>query len=65
MTGPIVTRRDQPGEPLSDRARGWHGIRNTTTPHVTDNADRLATSPKSLSKVNRMRSSRMAHANTS
>jgi len=65
MTGPIVTRRDQPGEPLSDRARCWHAHTKHHDAAVADNADRLATSPKSLSKVNRMRSSRMAHANTS
>src|SRR5713226_7960295 len=41
------------------------GMRNSTTPHVSGNADALASSPKSLSKVSRMRSSRVAHASTS
>src|SRR5882757_5271986 len=41
------------------------GMRSKTTPHVRGSADPLASSPKSLSKVSRMRSSRAAHASTS
>src|SRR4029450_5389086 len=41
------------------------GVGNKTTPHERGSADPLASSPKSLSKVNRMRSSRAAHASTS
>ena len=65
MAGPIVTRRDQVGEPLANIARLWHRHGNSTTPHVLGNADALASSPKSLSKVSRMRPSRAAHARTS
>ena len=41
------------------------GMRNNTTPHVPGNGDALANSPKSLSKVSRIRSSRAARASTS
>src|SRR5262245_411887 len=41
------------------------GMRNRTTPVVDGKADALARSPKSLSNVSRMRSSRTAQANTS
>jgi hypothetical protein len=41
------------------------GMRSKTTPHVRGGADPLASSPKSLSKVSRMRTSRAAHASAS
>src|SRR5882762_8102283 len=41
------------------------GVRNSTTPHLLGSADALASSPKSLSKVSSVRSSRVAHASTS
>src|ERR1700726_325491 len=41
------------------------GMRNSTTPPVLGSADALASSPKSLSKVSRVRSSRIPHASTS
>jgi len=41
------------------------GMRNNTTPHTCGSADRPASSPKSLSKVSKIRCSRAAHASTS
>ena len=41
------------------------GIRSNTTPQVRGSADPLASSPKSLSKVSKIRCSRAAHASTS
>jgi hypothetical protein len=41
------------------------GIRSNTTPLVRGSADPLASSPKSLSKVSKIRWSRAAHASTS
>src|SRR3954468_15152673 len=41
------------------------GMRNSTTPHLLGRDEALANSPKSLSKVSKMRSSRVAHASTS
>src|SRR5882672_2246943 len=41
------------------------GMRSRIIPHVDGSTDALASSPKSLSKVSRIRSSRTAHASTS
>jgi hypothetical protein len=65
VTGPIVTCRYQVGQPLSDIARPRHPRAQQDDTDVRGSADPLASSPKSLSNVSRIRSWRAAHASMS
>ena len=65
VTGPIVTRRYQVGQPLSDIARPRHRRAQQDDTARPRERRPLASSPKSLSNVSRIRSSRAAHASIS
>jgi len=65
MTCPIVTCHDEIGEAPSNLECPGIGMRNKLTPHAAGKPETLANSPKSLSKVRRIRASLAAQASTS